>query len=134
MASDNVLDKLVVSRYPPSTAFEALNKHSSAVPIQWQCRDLNPGHLTCEASVLPLLHQRTLDASEFSRPNRRTCSHLNDAIGVPDPSNDDPVTFLVVTIDWPANQDFPVRAKLESSASLWRGLIGIITPEQEDDR
>ncbi|KAG5451092.1 hypothetical protein CSKR_106668 [Clonorchis sinensis] len=44
---------------------------SSAVHIQWPYRDLNPGHLTCEASVLPLLHQRTLDASEFSRLNRR---------------------------------------------------------------
>ncbi|KAG5447179.1 hypothetical protein CSKR_106423, partial [Clonorchis sinensis] len=31
---------------------------------------LNPGHLTCEASLLPLAHQRTLDASEFSRLNR----------------------------------------------------------------
>ncbi|KAG5446717.1 hypothetical protein CSKR_113729 [Clonorchis sinensis] len=72
---------------------------SSAVHIQWPCRDLNPGHLTCEASVLPLLHQRTLDASEFSRLNRRTCSHLSDVICVPDPSNDDPVTVLVVTID-----------------------------------
>ncbi|KER25213.1 hypothetical protein T265_07315 [Opisthorchis viverrini] len=27
-----------------------------------------------------------------------------------------------------------IRAKLEPSASLWCGLIGIITPEQEDDR
>ncbi|KAG5453555.1 hypothetical protein CSKR_109512 [Clonorchis sinensis] len=72
---------------------------SSAVHIQWPCRDLNPGHLTREATVLPLLHQRTLDASEFSRLNRRTCSHLSDVIGVPDPSNDDPVTVLVVTID-----------------------------------
>ncbi|KAG5442701.1 hypothetical protein CSKR_108007 [Clonorchis sinensis] len=72
---------------------------SSAVHIQWPCRDLNPGHLTCEASVLPLLHQRTLDASEFSRLNRRTRSHLSDVIGVPDRSNDDPVTVLVVTID-----------------------------------
>ncbi|KAG5446434.1 hypothetical protein CSKR_105418 [Clonorchis sinensis] len=53
-------------------------RSSSAVHIQWPCRDLNPGHLTCEASVLPLLHQRTLDASEFSRLNRRTCSHLSD--------------------------------------------------------
>ncbi|KAG5447060.1 hypothetical protein CSKR_108911 [Clonorchis sinensis] len=44
---------------------------SSAVHIQWPCRDLNPGHLTCEASVLPLLHQCTLNASEFSRLNRR---------------------------------------------------------------
>ncbi|GAA57577.1 hypothetical protein CLF_112921 [Clonorchis sinensis] len=35
------------------------------VHIQWPCRDLNPGHLICEASVLPLLHQRTLNASEF---------------------------------------------------------------------
>ncbi|KAG5454454.1 hypothetical protein CSKR_113119 [Clonorchis sinensis] len=75
------------------------NLSSSAVHIEWPCRDLNPGHLTCEASVLPLLHQRTLDASEFSRLNRRTCSHLSDVIGVPDPSNDDPVTVLVVTID-----------------------------------
>ncbi|GAA56235.1 receptor-type tyrosine-protein phosphatase F [Clonorchis sinensis] len=66
---------------------------------QWPCRDLKPGHLTCEASVLPLLYQRTLDASEFSRLNRRTCSHLSDVISVPDPSNDDPVTDLVVTID-----------------------------------
>ncbi|KAG5455279.1 hypothetical protein CSKR_113439 [Clonorchis sinensis] len=69
---------------------------SSAVHIQWPRRDLNPGHLTCEASVLPLLHQRTLDASEFSRLNRRTCSHLSHVIGVPDPSNDDLVTVLVV--------------------------------------
>ncbi|KAG5451444.1 hypothetical protein CSKR_107247 [Clonorchis sinensis] len=45
---------------------------SSAVHIQWPCRDLNPGHLTCEANVLPLLHQRTLDAFEFLRLNRRT--------------------------------------------------------------
>ncbi|KER23707.1 hypothetical protein T265_08472 [Opisthorchis viverrini] len=42
---------------------------SSAVHIQWPCRDLNPGHLTCEASVYPLLHQRTLDVSEFSHLN-----------------------------------------------------------------
>ncbi|KAG5450664.1 hypothetical protein CSKR_108786 [Clonorchis sinensis] len=62
---------------------------SSAAHIQWSCRDLNPGHLTCEASVLPLLHQRTLDATEFSCLNRRTCSHLSDVIGVPNPSNDD---------------------------------------------
>ncbi|KAG5446648.1 hypothetical protein CSKR_108305 [Clonorchis sinensis] len=39
---------------------------SSAVHIQWPCRVLNPGHLTCEASVLPLHHQRTLDASDVS--------------------------------------------------------------------
>ncbi|KAG5446974.1 Semaphorin-3C, partial [Clonorchis sinensis] len=60
---------------------------SSAVHIQWPCRDLNPGHLTCEASVLPLLHKRTLDACEFSRLNRRKCSHLSDVIGVPIPQN-----------------------------------------------
>ncbi|KAG5442615.1 Peptidase inhibitor 16 [Clonorchis sinensis] len=53
---------------------------SSPVHIQWPCWDLNPGHLTCEASVLPLLHQHTLDASEFSRLNRRTCSRLSDVI------------------------------------------------------
>ncbi|KAG5446638.1 hypothetical protein CSKR_108294 [Clonorchis sinensis] len=44
-----------------------LSFHSSAVHIQWPCRDLNPGRVTCDASVLPLLHQRTLDASEFPR-------------------------------------------------------------------
>ncbi|KAG5453070.1 hypothetical protein CSKR_106236 [Clonorchis sinensis] len=44
--------------------------------------------MTCGASVLPLLHQRTLDASEFSRLNRRTCSRLSDVIGGPD---DNPV-------------------------------------------
>ncbi|KAG5452720.1 hypothetical protein CSKR_102149, partial [Clonorchis sinensis] len=43
-------------------------------------------------------HQRTLDASEFSRLNRRTCSRLSDEIGVPGSSNDDPVAVLVVTI------------------------------------
>ncbi|KER22719.1 hypothetical protein T265_09238 [Opisthorchis viverrini] len=48
--------------------------------IQWPCRDLNPGHLTCEASVSPLLHQHTLDPFEFSRLNRRTCSHLSGVI------------------------------------------------------
>ncbi|KAG5449251.1 hypothetical protein CSKR_100657, partial [Clonorchis sinensis] len=52
--------------------------NSSAVHIQWLCRDLNPGLLKCEASVLPPLHQRTLDASEFSRLNRQTCSLLSD--------------------------------------------------------
>ncbi|GAA55677.1 hypothetical protein CLF_108696 [Clonorchis sinensis] len=52
-----------------------------------------------QVSVLPLPHQRTLDASEFSRLNRRTCSRLSDVIGVPDSSNDDPVTVLVATID-----------------------------------
>ncbi|KAG5453865.1 hypothetical protein CSKR_111544 [Clonorchis sinensis] len=65
---------------------------SSAVHIQWPCHDSNPGHLTCEASMQPLLHQRTLNASEFSRLNRRTCSHLSDVIDVPDPSNDDPLS------------------------------------------
>ncbi|KAG5451244.1 hypothetical protein CSKR_112844 [Clonorchis sinensis] len=59
---------------------------SSTVHIQWPCRELNPRHLTCEASVLPLLHQRMLDASEFSRLSRRTCLRLSDVIGVPDRS------------------------------------------------
>ncbi|KAG5448217.1 hypothetical protein CSKR_105719 [Clonorchis sinensis] len=67
---------------------------SSAVHIQWPCRDLNPGHLTCEASSLPLPHQCTLDPSELSRLNRRTCSRLSDVIGVPDSSNDDPYICL----------------------------------------
>ncbi|KER27046.1 hypothetical protein T265_13874, partial [Opisthorchis viverrini] len=40
-------------------------------------------------------HQRTLDASELSRLNRRTCSHLSDVIGVPDSSNDDPFVTLL---------------------------------------
>ncbi|GAA56313.1 hypothetical protein CLF_110560 [Clonorchis sinensis] len=48
--------------------------------------------------VITTHHQRTLDASEFSRLNRRTCSRLSDEIGVPGSSNDDPVAVLVVTI------------------------------------
>ncbi|KAG5454972.1 hypothetical protein CSKR_105909 [Clonorchis sinensis] len=64
----------------PFSCSGVLIPSTSAVHIQWPCRDLNPGYLTCEASVLPLLHQRTLDASEFSRLNRRMCSHLSDVI------------------------------------------------------
>ncbi|KAG5454273.1 hypothetical protein CSKR_106535 [Clonorchis sinensis] len=78
---------------------EQVNMFALELHIQWPYRDLNPRHLTCEASVLPLLHQRTLDASEFSRLNRRTCSHLSDVIGVPDPSNDDPVTIPARPLD-----------------------------------
>ncbi|KAG5443808.1 Peptidase inhibitor 16 [Clonorchis sinensis] len=52
---------------------------SSAVHIQWPCRELNLGHLTCEANVL-LLHQRALGAAGFSRLNRRTRSRLSDGI------------------------------------------------------
>ncbi|KER24006.1 hypothetical protein T265_08250 [Opisthorchis viverrini] len=75
------------------------HRQSRTVHFQCPCRDLNPGHLICEASVYPLLHEPTLDASEFSRLNMRTCSHLSDEISVPDPSNDDPVTVPVLTID-----------------------------------
>ncbi|GAA55766.1 hypothetical protein CLF_108947 [Clonorchis sinensis] len=92
-----------------SNAADEYGMSSLAVHIQWPCRGLNPGHLTCEASVLPLLHQRTLDASEFLRLNRRTCSHLSDVIGVPDLSNDDPVTVLVVAIGRPTSQDVKIR-------------------------
>ncbi|GAA51307.1 syntenin-1 [Clonorchis sinensis] len=74
------------------------DQSSSAVHIQWLCLDLNPGHLTCEASGLSLLHQRTLGASEFSRLNRRTCSHLSDVIGVPDSSNDDLITYIAMIL------------------------------------
>ncbi|KER33615.1 LOW QUALITY PROTEIN: hypothetical protein T265_12569, partial [Opisthorchis viverrini] len=74
------------STYRSIFSVESLS--SSAVHIQWPCRDLNPGHLTCEASV-------TLDTSEFLLLNRRTCSRLSDVIGVPDSLNDDPVTVLV---------------------------------------
>ncbi|GAA56769.1 scavenger receptor cysteine-rich domain-containing group B protein [Clonorchis sinensis] len=35
-----------------------MRSSSSAVHIQWPCRDLNPGHLTCEASVLPPIERR----------------------------------------------------------------------------
>ncbi|KAG5450554.1 hypothetical protein CSKR_101716, partial [Clonorchis sinensis] len=66
---------------------------SSAVHIQWPQRDLDPGNLTCEASVLPLLYQCTLNASEFSRLNRRMCPRLSDVSGVPDSLNDGPCTF-----------------------------------------
>ncbi|KAG5450266.1 hypothetical protein CSKR_112666 [Clonorchis sinensis] len=77
---------------------KALDSSFALIGAYQQCilggrGDLNPGHLTCEASVLPLLHQRTLDASKFPRLNRRTCSRLGDVIGVPDSSDDDPVSF-----------------------------------------
>ncbi|KER24045.1 hypothetical protein T265_14507, partial [Opisthorchis viverrini] len=38
-----------------------LQRSSSAVHVQWPYRDLNSGHLTYEASVFPLFHQRKLD-------------------------------------------------------------------------
>ncbi|GAA55064.1 hypothetical protein CLF_106605 [Clonorchis sinensis] len=70
-----------------------------------------------EASVLPLLHQRTLDASELSRLNRRTCSRLSDVIGVPDSSNDDPVTVQSI--------DPPVRtARSELPAENFYHIVG----------
>ncbi|GAA49068.1 hypothetical protein CLF_102445 [Clonorchis sinensis] len=43
---------------------------------------------------------RTFGASGFSRLNRQTCSCLSDVIDIPDFSNDDPLTALVVTIDF----------------------------------
>ncbi|KER31702.1 hypothetical protein T265_02073 [Opisthorchis viverrini] len=62
------------------------NPAKSAEHIQWPCRGLNSGYLTCEANVLSPFHQSTLDASEFARLNGRTCLHLSDVIGMPDSS------------------------------------------------
>ncbi|GAA52986.1 hypothetical protein CLF_109278 [Clonorchis sinensis] len=45
--------------------------------------------------------------------NTSNCSRLNDVIGLPNVSNDNPATVLIAvlswSIDWPACQDFPVR-------------------------
>ncbi|GAA52942.1 hypothetical protein CLF_109159 [Clonorchis sinensis] len=65
-------DGLVVQTQKTSALFKLI---SSTYPVA--VPGFDPGHLTCEASMLPLLHQRTLDASEFSRLNIRTCSHLS---------------------------------------------------------
>ncbi|KER19462.1 hypothetical protein T265_11772 [Opisthorchis viverrini] len=59
----------------------------------------------------PLLPQRSLDLSKFSRLNKRTCSRLSDVIIVPDSPNDHPATVLVVAIDLPASQEFSVRQR-----------------------
>ncbi|KER24512.1 hypothetical protein T265_07829 [Opisthorchis viverrini] len=74
--------------------------------IQWPYRGLNSGHLTCKANVLPLFHQRTLDASEFSRLNGRVCLRLSDVTE----GNSSPVL-----------------------PTLWYGFTKIVAPEQEDD-
>ncbi|KER21648.1 hypothetical protein T265_10070 [Opisthorchis viverrini] len=51
----------------------------------------------------------TTPPMHVGRLNSRTCSHLSNVIRVPESSKDDPVTVLVVTIDSPASQDFPVK-------------------------
>ncbi|KAG5450233.1 PHOsphatase [Clonorchis sinensis] len=80
--------------YQPVLEYILDLKNVSAVHIQWPCRGLDPGHLTCDASVLPIFHQSTFDPSEFSRLNRRTSSRLSSEIGVPDPSKDDPLQTI----------------------------------------
>ncbi|KER29907.1 LOW QUALITY PROTEIN: hypothetical protein T265_13289 [Opisthorchis viverrini] len=40
------------------------------------------------------------------RLKKRTCSPSSDVIGCPDGSNDDPLTVLFVSIDWPICQEF----------------------------
>ncbi|KER33002.1 LOW QUALITY PROTEIN: hypothetical protein T265_12713 [Opisthorchis viverrini] len=52
--------------------------------------------------------------SQFSRLNGRTCSHLSDAIGVPDSSNGDPV-HSVGTANLEKVQQFRVCAYLAST-------------------
>ncbi|KAG5444432.1 hypothetical protein CSKR_110065 [Clonorchis sinensis] len=106
-----------------STPKEALD--SSAVHIQWPYRDLNPGHLTYEASVLPLLHQRRLDAFEFSHLIKRTCSCLSDVIGMPDSSDDDPLTpglRIIILID-SMTSVFNTDASLPYNHELFESLI-----------
>ncbi|GAA49297.1 hypothetical protein CLF_102825 [Clonorchis sinensis] len=55
----------------------------------WSCQSFSSEHLDCEESMLPLVHQRTLNASEFSRQTRGTFLRLSCVIGLPDPSTDD---------------------------------------------
>ncbi|KER33219.1 hypothetical protein T265_00907 [Opisthorchis viverrini] len=99
----------------------------------------------CETTTPPTHVGR--DACEFSRLNRPTRSHLSDVIRVPNSSNDDPATVLVMTIDLHASQDFPVSVTypvsphqgeaLNSNSALIRahqqcisnGRAGIRTPD-----
>ncbi|GAA52830.1 semaphorin-5B [Clonorchis sinensis] len=78
---------------------------SNEVTIQYDCIWGFAGKVFCPYSYRSRLNGHPPVLAYLFR---RTCSHLSDVIGVPDPSNDDPVSVQVVTIDPLASQEFPV--------------------------